>query len=1196
MLTTDYAAVNHSLPKDEYSHGTDEKDENIVKILNTKPEEHIPSLTEKKRCERKKAKSKKKTLPENETFDGKLVNNVADNASLTMEKSKTDDVSNLDNINELIEVHQCEDKQNEIVEIGPEYNDSSNIVLSVEEIEIGETPMLDNGIEDTCREDVSSFPMISSEQLHGKEVSISKDVEFDETPMLESEAEEAENPDNDIVKQDSSFMKVTEIGSVGNMTSSAVEMCEKERSPMLDNNNEEPMNLQSITKNKISDCESKDRPHGMTSCIKAAENIKILTIDDSIEKGTLNTKVAREHKTLAAESARHDKASSLLSFVKKNESSGIENNNYSFQVSEITVENKENTCDKNSEDPIEPNSIVSVDSHSFAILCNKNDENIPYLTNPVKQPNVESVCQLESNTASKNPLTVKAVPMHNVHKFSISSLKKDIAEDGIQSSNVTKASVMQSEKGDLSDATNSDLEETSELCISDPLPKKEDDNAEFVSTLPDLETKGNSGDNFSNLECDSVDIDRGTSKGCVVEKLPEKSVHTDDKNQLDIMPSSNEHPIEEFKEIFTTQTEKCNGRNSFGSLLKSTEFERNFNEVNEGIQDFCADKECEEIDSVLNVEDFQIKNIEGDRKDSESQKEKTKTDAGETSNMKPVELLTDHESGQFYLEKENSKEFNNFLGMSVGNMFSQEKIDIAINEAVSNPSEVILPEIKMLLDDVLREVDGLTHNSVDEMSRLFSENNSSIPTEGQINHLQQFQVNKRQVQIIVTGLCNEVTKEVEGSKKRKKKVPVRATVAHKVKAFVPLVTKKNLKLKTNEFKTLKNMQPSEITNILKEAYGLTQRNQTESKNKKTVLSNKGLSPLTTSDSHENEVFLTSNDMSPKTKGLSFLHLKNKMGSDQMKTLNTYFNTNLSPQTRSFKMITASRKKLFKASEENNLQTNNASVTTSESPVNIVPSKKKRVTFADPLVEEKILDDVSVENYAKKSRKLPARGRPKKLQSCFATPKNEVNRRASLTTSFPVEKEDNIPSSSEFQDSDSLTEFSNLPVCSVLINCEDSVSNILHYLTSPTWVRGLESLLLSKNIKTIGDICRLNVHEVKALPFKSPKVISLHKALIAYLTQVQTMTMQKFQRFEDGCPEQEEMDCLSNSTDGRLDNEIPSGQQIKGKISKNEEEILNEMVETLLQNGKIEKLPSHLLSALSRKCVSVLTEKIEKSCI
>ncbi|XP_035226948.1 telomere-associated protein RIF1-like isoform X2 [Stegodyphus dumicola] len=1206
MLTTKNAAVNHFVPKEEHSHGTDENDENIVEILDTKPEEHIPSLTVKKKCERKKTKSKKKALSEKETFDGKLVNSVADNAPLTMEKITADDVSISDNINELIEIHQCEDKQNEIVEIEPEYNDNSNIVLSVEETEIDETPMLDNDIEDTCREDVSSIPKISSEKLCGKEVSVSKEVEFDETPMLESDAEEAENPNND--GQDMSFMKLTEIGSIENRTSLAMEKCEKEDSRMLDNNIEEPMNLQSITKNTISNCQLEDGSHGMTSCIKAAENIKILAINGSIEKGILNTKVAREHKTLEAESEGHDKASGLTSFITENKSCGIEDNSYSFQVSEVAVENKENICNKSSEDPVEPNSIVSVGCHSVAILCNKNDKNIPYSANLVQQPDVESVCQLESNTASKNPLIDEAAPMHNVHEFLISSLKKGIVEDGIQSSEITKASAIQSEKGNLSDATNSDLEEASELCISDSVPKKEDDNTDFVSTLPDLAPKGNSGDNFSNLECDSIDIDKVTSKGCVVEKLPKKSVHNDDKNKLDIMPSNNEHLIEKFKEIFTIQTETCNRRNSIGSLLKSTEFERNFNEINEGVQDFSADKKCEDIVSVLNVEDFQIRNTEGDRKDYESQKEKIEIEAAEASNMKlrsvkPGELHTNFESGQLYLEKENSEEFNNFLQMPVGNMSSQEKIDSVINEAVSSASEVILPEIRMLLNNVLQEVDGLTHNSINEMPRLFSENSSSIPSESQVNHLQQFQVNKKQVQIVVAGLCNEVSKEVEGSKKRKKKVPVRATVAHKVKTFAPLITKKNFKLKVNEIKTLKNMQPSEITSILKGAYCLTPGNQTESKSKKTVLSIKGLSPLTqfvtTSDSHEKEAFLASHDRSPKTTALTLLHVKNKMGSDQMKTLNTYFNTSLSPQTRSFKMITASRKKLYKASEENNLQTSSAAVITSESPVNVVTSKKKRVTFADPLVEEKFLDDVSVENYAKKSRKMPARGCPKKLQSCFATPKNEcvqVNRRASLTTSFPVEKDD-IPSSSEFQDSDSLTEFSNLPVCSVLINCEDSVSNILHYLTSPTWVRGLESLLLSKNIKTIGDLCRLNVHEVKALPFKSPKVISLHKALIAYLTQVQTMTIQKFQRFEDGCPEQEEMDCLSNSTNGRLDdNEIPSEQQIKGKISKNEEEILNQMVETLLQNGKIEKLPSHLLSALSRKCVSVLTEKIEKSCI
>lgn len=62
---------------------------------------------------------------------------------------------------------------------------------------------------------------------------------------------------------------------------------------------------------------------------------------------------------------------------------------------------------------------------------------------------------------------------------------------------------------------------------------------------------------------------------------------------------------------------------------------------------------------------------------------------------------------------------------------------------------------------------------------------------------------------------------------------------------------------------------------------------------------------------------------------------------------------------------------------------------------------------------------------------------------------------------------------------------------------------------------MESLLASKNIKTIGDVCKLNIHQVKALPFKSPKAETLHKALISYLGATQEATLQKIKTIDDG---------------------------------------------------------------------------------
>lgn len=53
-----------------------------------------------------------------------------------------------------------------------------------------------------------------------------------------------------------------------------------------------------------------------------------------------------------------------------------------------------------------------------------------------------------------------------------------------------------------------------------------------------------------------------------------------------------------------------------------------------------------------------------------------------------------------------------------------------------------------------------------------------------------------------------------------------------------------------------------------------------------------------------------------------------------------------------------------------------------------------------------------------------------------------------STSSPTTEE--LPSSNEYQNSDNLTDYSSLPVSPLLINCEESVSNILKGLTSPAW--------------------------------------------------------------------------------------------------------------------------------------------------
>ncbi|GFY59533.1 telomere-associated protein RIF1 [Trichonephila inaurata madagascariensis] len=177
--------------------------------------------------------------------------------------------------------------------------------------------------------------------------------------------------------------------------------------------------------------------------------------------------------------------------------------------------------------------------------------------------------------------------------------------------------------------------------------------------------------------------------------------------------------------------------------------------------------------------------------------------------------------------------------------------------------------------------------------------------------------------------------------------------------------------------------------------------------------------------------------------------------------------------------------------------------------------------------------------------------------------------------------DDIPSSLEYQSSDeNLTDYCNLSISPLLVNSEESVCSILKDLTTPTWAHGLATLLFSKNIKTIGDLCKLNVHELRALPIKSPKVACLHNALIGHLKHTQ-----------DAISEKLNLDDWSLSTDSPENkiNGIEANASLEGKI---QSEILEGVAQELLCDDRIQKLSTESLVALSKKCFLEVTKRLE----
>ncbi|NXP66339.1 RIF1 protein, partial [Chloropsis cyanopogon] len=166
------------------------------------------------------------------------------------------------------------------------------------------------------------------------------------------------------------------------------------------------------------------------------------------------------------------------------------------------------------------------------------------------------------------------------------------------------------------------------------------------------------------------------------------------------------------------------------------------------------------------------------------------------------------------------------------------------------------------------------------------------------------------------------------------------------------------------------------------------------------------------------------------------------------------------------------------------------------------NKIRRVSFANPIFQEGLADDIDRRSPVIRSHSSPSSRSLKilsnmqvRLNPHITTPTKGFLSPGSRTLKFKSSKKclitemakESLPCLSEF-------------VYPALAGCKAPVDVILPQITSNICARGLGQLIRAKNIKTVGDLSTLTALEIKTLPIRSPKVSNVKRALKGYHEQ------------------------------------------------------------------------------------------------
>ncbi|NXN39431.1 RIF1 protein, partial [Rhinoptilus africanus] len=180
------------------------------------------------------------------------------------------------------------------------------------------------------------------------------------------------------------------------------------------------------------------------------------------------------------------------------------------------------------------------------------------------------------------------------------------------------------------------------------------------------------------------------------------------------------------------------------------------------------------------------------------------------------------------------------------------------------------------------------------------------------------------------------------------------------------------------------------------------------------------------------------------------------------------------------------------------------------------NKIRRVSFANPIYQEGLADDIDRRSPVVRSHSSSPSSRSLKILSnlqakLITTPTKGFLSPGSRNPKFKSSKKclvrkmakESLPCPAEC-------------VYPALVGCKAPIDVILPQITSNMWsARGLGQLIRAKNIKTVGDLSTLTASEIKTLPIRSPKVSSVKKALKGYHEQqVKSRGLEEISALED----------------------------------------------------------------------------------
>ncbi|XP_040913200.1 telomere-associated protein RIF1 isoform X2 [Toxotes jaculatrix] len=162
-------------------------------------------------------------------------------------------------------------------------------------------------------------------------------------------------------------------------------------------------------------------------------------------------------------------------------------------------------------------------------------------------------------------------------------------------------------------------------------------------------------------------------------------------------------------------------------------------------------------------------------------------------------------------------------------------------------------------------------------------------------------------------------------------------------------------------------------------------------------------------------------------------------------------------------------------------------------------KSRRVSFADPIQQQEMADDID-----RRSPALRTSSPRRSKVSIIPQPKYVTTPTKGLVILSPRNlRSPGYKSSKKCL----ISEMSQEPrpvsrdcIYPALVGCSAPVEAVLPQISSNMWSRGFGQLVRARNIKTVGDLSALTPSEIKTLPIRSPKISNVKKALKIYEQQ------------------------------------------------------------------------------------------------